>query len=72
VKLNNLTIAPKLGILIGITLIGLCIAGGLAGYLMQQQMLEARIDQTRSIVEMARNMAGELKKQVDAGQLTKE
>jgi methyl-accepting chemotaxis protein len=72
VKLNNLTIAPKLGILIGVTLVGLCLAGGLAGYLMQQEMLDARIDQTRAIVEMARNMATELKKQVDAGQLTKE
>ena len=65
-KLNNMTIAPKLGILVGVTLLGLCIAGALAGYLMQQEMLRARVDQTRSIVEMARNMAGELKAQVDA------
>jgi methyl-accepting chemotaxis protein len=27
VKLNNLTIAPKLGILVGVALLGLCIAG---------------------------------------------
>jgi methyl-accepting chemotaxis protein len=67
-----MTIAPKLGILVGVTLLGLCIAGALAGYLMQQEMLRARVDQTRSIVEMARNMAGELKSQVDAGKLTKE
>jgi methyl-accepting chemotaxis protein len=72
VKLNNLTIVPKLAILVGVTLVGLCIAGALAGYLMQQEMLRARTEQTKSIVEMARNMAGELKKQVDAGQLTKE
>ncbi|WJR79698.1 methyl-accepting chemotaxis protein [Bradyrhizobium sp. NP1] len=71
-KLNNLTIAPKLGMLIAVTLVGLCIAGGLAGYLMQQEMLRARVDQTKSIVEMARNMALELKKQVDAGQITRE
>ena len=55
-KLNNLTIVPKLAILVGVTLVGLCIAGGLAAYLMQQEMLRARIDQTRSIVEMARNI----------------
>ena len=67
-----MTIAPKLGILVGVTLLGLCIAGALSGYLMQQQMLQARVDQTRSIVEMARNMAGELKQEVDAGKLTKE
>jgi methyl-accepting chemotaxis protein len=72
VKLNNLTITPKLGILVGVTLFGLCIAGALAGYLMQREMLEARIDQTKAIVEMARNMAAGLQKQVEAGQLTKE
>jgi methyl-accepting chemotaxis protein len=71
-KLNNLKITPKLGILVGVALFGLCIAGVLAGYLMQREMLEARIDQTKAIVEMARNMAAGLKKQVDAGELTKE
>jgi methyl-accepting chemotaxis protein len=55
-----------------VTLLGLCIAGILAGYLMQREMLNARIDQTHAIVEMGRNMAVGLQKQVDAGQLTKE
>jgi methyl-accepting chemotaxis protein len=72
VKLNNLTIAPKLGILVGVPLIGLCVAGGVAGYLMQQEMLNARIDQTKAIVDVARNMAVSLQKQVEAGKLTKE
>ncbi len=71
-KLTNLKITPKLGILVGVTLLGLCIAGALAGYLMQREMLNARIDQTKSIVDMALNMAAGLKKQVDAGQMTKE
>ncbi len=47
-KLTNLTITPKLGILVGVTLFGLCIAGALAGYLMQREMLNARIDQVCS------------------------
>jgi len=72
VKLTNLTITPKLGILVGVTLLGLCIAGVLAGYLMQREMLQARIDQVHAVVESARNMAIGLQKQVDAGQLTKE
>jgi methyl-accepting chemotaxis protein len=72
VKLNNLTITPKLGILVGVALFGLCIAGVLAGLLMQREMLSARIDQVRAIVEVGRNMAIGLQKQVDAGQLTKE
>jgi methyl-accepting chemotaxis protein len=72
VKLNNLKITPKLGILVGVTLFGLCVAAVLAGYLMQREMLEARIDQTKTIIEMARDMAAGLKKQVDAGELTKE
>ena len=71
-KLTNLTITPKLGILVGVTLLGLCAAGLLAGYLMQREMLEARIDQTKAIVEMGLNLAAGLKKQVDAGEMTKE
>ena len=46
-KLNNLTIIPKLAILVGVTLLGLCIAGGLAAYLMQQEMMNASIEQTK-------------------------
>nr|WP_249780229.1 methyl-accepting chemotaxis protein [Bradyrhizobium sp. dw_411] len=70
--MNNLTIVPKLGILVSVTLFGLCIAGALAGYLMQREMLNARIDQVHAIVDMGRNLAIGLQKQVDAGQLTKE
>jgi len=72
VKLTNLKITPKLGILLGVTLVGLCVAGMLAGYLMQREMLNARIEQTKSIVEMAKNMAAGFKKQVDAGEMNKE
>jgi methyl-accepting chemotaxis protein len=72
VKLSNLKIGPKLGILVGVTLTGLCLAGALALYLMQQEMLKARIDQTKAIVEMAINMAAGLMKQVDAGEMTKQ
>src|SRR6202048_3759948 len=72
VKLSNLKITPKLGILVGVTLLGLCVAGALAGYLMQREMLNARVDQAKAIVEMGLNMAAGLKKQVDAGEMTKE
>jgi methyl-accepting chemotaxis protein len=72
VKLSNLKIVPKLGILVGVTLFGLCISGVLAGYLMKREMLNARIDQSHAITEMGLNLALGLQKQVDAGQLTKE
>jgi len=72
VKLNNLKIAPKLGIVVGLALLGLCSAGVLAGHLMQREMLNARVDQTKAIVDMARNMAAGLQKEVEAGKLTKE
>jgi methyl-accepting chemotaxis protein len=72
VKLNNLSITPKLGILVGVTLLGLCAAGVLAGSMVQREMLAARTEQVRTIVEIARNMALGLQKQVDAGELTKE
>ncbi len=70
--LTNLKIAAKLGILVGVTLLGLCVASVLAGYLMQREMLNARIDQMHAIVDMGRSMAIGLQKQVAAGQLTKE
>src|SRR5260221_13772916 len=72
VKLTNLTITPKLVILVGVTLLGLCTAGILAGYLMQREMMNAKTDQLHAIVDMARNMAAGLQKQVDAGQMTRE
>ena len=39
---------------------------------MQREMLNARVDQAKAIVEMGLNMAAELKRDVDAGKLTKE
>ncbi len=39
---------------------------------MQREMLNSRIDQTKAIVEMGLNLAAGLKKQVDAGEMTKE
>ena len=71
-KLNHIKIGSKLTILVGVTLAGLCVAGALAGYLMQREMLNARIEQIHAVVDVARNMAAGLQKQVDAGELTKE
>ena len=39
---------------------------------MQREMMNAKIDQLHAIVDMARNMAAGLQKQVDAGKMTKE
>jgi len=72
VKLSNLKITPKLGILVGVALLGLCAAGVLAGHLMQREMMNAKIEQIHAIVDLAKNMEAGLQKQVDAGQLTKE
>jgi methyl-accepting chemotaxis protein len=72
VKLTSLKITPKLGILVGVTLLGLCLSGIFAGYLMKREMVNARIDQAKAIVEMGRNMAATLKKRVDAGEMTKD
>jgi methyl-accepting chemotaxis protein len=72
VKLNNLRITPKLGILVGVTLLGLCMAGILAGYLVRNEMINARMDQLKAVVGMGRSTAIELQKQVEAGKLTKE
>lgn len=70
--LNNIRLAPKLAIVVGIALFGLGAAGTLASYLIEREMLNARIDQARAIVETARNMAAGLWKEVEAGKMTKE
>ena len=71
-KFSNLRITPKLGILVSVTLLGLCAAGVYAGVMMKRELLNARIEQTKSIVDMALNTALALQKDVDAGKLTKE
>jgi len=72
VKFSNLRITPKIGILVGVALLGLCAAGAYAGVMMRKELLNARIEQAKSISESARNMAVGLQKQVEAGELTKE
>ncbi|CAL79602.1 putative methyl-accepting chemotaxis sensory transducer [Bradyrhizobium sp. ORS 278] len=70
--LNNLKIAPKLAIVVGVALLGLGAAGTLASNLMEREMLNARVDQAKAIVEAARNMAAGLWKEVEAGKMSKE
>ncbi|MGJ4941855.1 methyl-accepting chemotaxis protein [Bradyrhizobium sp. HKCCYLS1011] len=70
--LNNMKIAPKLAIVVGVALLGLGAAGTLASHLIEGEMLNARIDQAKAIVETARNMAAGLWKEVEAGKMTKE
>lgn len=71
-KFSNLRITPKLGLLVAGTMIGLCVAGILAGVMMQREMLNARFEQAKAITEMGRNLAIGLQKKVEAGELTKE
>ncbi|UZE49737.1 methyl-accepting chemotaxis protein [Rhodopseudomonas sp. P2A-2r] len=70
--LNNLPISAKLGILVGVTLLGLCAAGFQATRLVSQEMIAARMDQIHAIVDTARNLAIGLQKQVEAGEMTKD
>ncbi len=70
--LNNMKIAPKLAIVVGVALLGLGAAGTLASHLMEREMLNARIDQAKAIVETARNLAAAIWKDVEAGKMSKE
>jgi len=70
--LNNWPVALKLGVLVCVTLIGLCAAGFFAARMMQNEMFSARKEQLRAIVDTAKNMAIGYQKQVDAGKLTKD
>ncbi|WP_441278786.1 methyl-accepting chemotaxis protein [Tardiphaga sp. 172_B4_N1_3] len=70
--LNNLPISAKLGLLVTVTLIGLCLAGVQATRLVSAEMRSSRMEQVLAIVETAHNMALGLQKQVTAGELTKD
>jgi methyl-accepting chemotaxis protein len=70
--LNNLPISAKLGLLVGVTLLGLCLAGVQATRLVSMEMRSARMEQVHAIVDTARNMALGLQKQVAAGEMTKD
>ncbi|WIG49359.1 MAG: Methyl-accepting chemotaxis sensor/transducer protein [Afipia sp.] len=70
--LNNWPVALKLGVLVCVTLIGLCAAGFFAARMMQNEMFSARKEQLRAIVDTAKNMAIGYQKQVEAGKLTKD
>jgi methyl-accepting chemotaxis protein len=52
-------------------LFGLSISGVLAGYLMRE-MVNAGIDRTKAIVDLASNFAATLMKRVNAGEITKQ
>jgi hypothetical protein len=67
-QLNNLPITPKISILVAVSMLGLFSAGLLAGYLMQKEMINSRVEQTCAITDIAKNLAIGLQKQVDAGQ----
>ena len=71
-KISNLRITPKLGILVVVAMAGLLVAGLFAASILQREMRTDRFEQTKSIVETAVNMAVGLQKQVDAGQMTKD
>lgn len=71
-KLNSIRITSKLVILVAVTIIGLCAAGLLATLMVKRELLAARTEQLKSIVDTGRGIASELQKQVTAGQLTKE
>jgi methyl-accepting chemotaxis protein len=72
VRFNNFRITSKLVMLVAVTMIGLCAAGILAAYMMRSEMLSARNEQLKSIVDISRNMQASLQKQVAAGQMTKD
>ena len=68
----NLKITSKLIVLVAVTIVGLCVAGALAAFMVKSQMLAQRTDQLKAMTEVGRNVALALQKQVESGQLTKE
>ncbi|WP_398470194.1 methyl-accepting chemotaxis protein [Tardiphaga sp.] len=71
-RIYDLPVSAKLGLLVGVTLVGLCLAGLQAIRLVNSEMQASRMEQVRAIVETARNMAFGLQKQTANGELTKD
>lgn len=71
-KLANIRITYKLVVLVAVTVIGLCASGIFAAQMMKREMLDARMLQLKSIVEIGMNVAADIQKDVAAGKLTKE
>ncbi|KAA0075167.1 methyl-accepting chemotaxis protein [Tardiphaga sp. P9-11] len=71
-KLANIRITYKLIVLVAVTMIGLCAAGILAAYMVKSEMLSARTEQLKSIVEIGTNVAASIQKDVAAGKLTRD
>jgi methyl-accepting chemotaxis protein len=71
VILDHMKVAPKLAILVGVALLGLCGASAYSGYPMRTEMFNVRIDQAHAIVDVARNMAVGSQKQVKIGGVVK-
>jgi methyl-accepting chemotaxis protein len=67
-----MSITAKLAILTALTVVGLGIGGVFSAYMMRQELYDARMAQTRAMVEAARNMAVAFQKEVGAGKMTKE
>ncbi|RYX93911.1 MAG: HAMP domain-containing protein [Bradyrhizobiaceae bacterium] len=72
VNVANIRITYKLVVLVAVTMIGLCASGIFAAQIMKREMLDARMLQLKSIVEIGTNVAAGLQKDVAAGKFTKE
>ncbi|MCD0421963.1 methyl-accepting chemotaxis protein [Rubrivivax sp. JA1024] len=71
-KVTNLRITPKLGILVAVAMLGLLASGLFAASMLQREMRDGRLEQTKALVDSVLNMAIGLQKQVAAGKLTKD
>ncbi|HEX3575636.1 MAG TPA: cache domain-containing protein, partial [Rhodopila sp.] len=70
--LNNLKISTKFGVLLGVLVMSLGIAGFAAARLAYRELVNSQIAELKAIVDTAIGTADALDKQVQAGKLTKE
>jgi hypothetical protein len=70
--LDDLTLGRKLAVLGFLTLLGLGLAGTLAGIQARQQLVDDRLRLVQTVVDTASAIAAALQAQVQAGKLTQE
>jgi methyl-accepting chemotaxis protein len=70
--LSHLRLRTKLALLMGMSTLAVIISVAAGGFLMQQRMIDDRVDKLRAVVQSAIGMAKTLNTAVTSGEITQE
>ena len=70
-KFDDLRLVAKLGLLVGLVLVGLLLSCGTGAWLVHREMMAGRMDELRAVVDTARSVAAGLLQRVEHGELSR-